>query len=344
MRALVKKGEGEAEIREIEKPEDQAVVKTLKVGIDGTDREVLENDEEIFPPGSDHMIMGHEAMGRVVEAENMEEGQLVVPTVRRPSDTCPPKFSDRPDFCAPGHYVERGIYQAHGYCSEYFAEKEEYLVPIPEELEDIGVLVEPTSIVVKALDEAFKAQERLDFMPQRALVLGAGSIGLLTCMILRRRGMEVTAVDVVDRDHPKVEILEEIGASYVDNRETDISDLESFDLVLEGSGVTSQIFEAVKKLNPNGAIVSVGLPRDEDSKLEIEAGKFHQELVLENKMILGSVNSSVPHFHEAIDHLQYFQENYPVERILDVHVSLDDWEEAFEPTIKGEIVFDKEAK
>lgn len=340
MKALVKTGKDSAKICEIENPEDQTVVKTLRVGIDGTDREVLKDSNEIMPPDSDHMIMGHEAMGRVIQSDTFEKGQLVVPTVRRPSDSCPVKFDDRPDFCAPGSYVERGIFHAHGYCSEMFAEKDEYLVPIPENLESLGVLVEPTSIVVKALDEALKAQERLEFKPETALVLGSGSIGLLASMILRRKGLEVKTVDIVDDGHPKVDILNQIGAEYVDNRETEIGQLENFDLILESSGVTSQIFEAVRILNPNGALVSVGLPRDQDSKIEIEAGKIHQELVLENKMVLGSVNSSVPHFHEAIEHLEFFQENYPIQEILDTQASIQNWEKAFNPEIKGQIVFE----
>lgn len=340
MKALVKTGQDEAEIKEVEKPEDKTVVKTLRIGIDGTDREVLEEDESIFPNAEDHMIMGHEALGRVESSDKLEEGTLVVPTVRRASDTCPPRFKDRADFCAPGHYVERGIYQAHGFCSEYFAEDAEHLVPVPEELEQLGVLVEPTSIVVKALDQALKAQERLDFEPEKALVLGSGSIGLLTSMILRRKGIEVETVDIVDEDHEKVQILNAIGAEYIDNRETDLDELESPDLILESSGVSQQIFQSLKLLNSNGALVSVGLPQDLESSADIDIGKIHQEMVLKNKLFIGSVNSSIPHFEEAIDHLQYFRENFPVEQMLDVHSDLESWKETFKPTIKGEIVFE----
>lgn len=338
MRALVKTGEGTAEVTDVPKPEDKTVVKTLRVGIDGTDREVMESGPEIMP--DDNMIMGHEALGRVEFSEELEKGTLVVPTVRRSSDTCPSRFQERADFCAPGSYVERGIYHAHGYCSEYFSEDAENLVQVPEEIEELGVLVEPTSIVVKALDQAFKAQQRLDYKPSDALILGAGTIGLLASMMLRRKGLEVTAVDVVDQDHPKTNILEEIGAEYVDNREKELSELESFDLVLEGSGVSSQLFEAIKLLDARGALVSVGLPRNQEETREIDIGRIHQEMVLKNKIFLGSVNSSRPHFEEAINHIQYFRGNFPVEKILDKKVALQNWESAFEPDIKGEIVFD----
>lgn len=340
MKALVKTGDGKAEVKELPKPEDKTVVKTLRVGIDGTDREVLEEDESIFPVGSDQMIMGHEAIGRVESSDELEEGTLVVPTVRRASDTCPSRFSDRADFCSPGNYVERGIYQAHGFCSEYFAEDAEHLITVPEELEEIGVLIEPTSIVVKALDQALKAQERLDFEPQKAVVLGAGSIGLLASMILKQKGLEVQTVDVVDKDHGKVEILREIDAEYIDNRETDLEELDSPDLILESSGVSEQIFEGLELLNPNGALVSVGLPRDLDSSIEIDIGKIHQEMVLKNKLFIGSVNSSKIHFREAINHLQYFQNNFPVEKIINTEASLDNWQKAFNPDIKGGIVFE----
>ncbi len=339
MKALLKTGKDKAEVREIEKPGDKTVVKTLRVGIDGTDREVLESGMEVAP--GENMILGHEALGRVENSSEIEEGTLVVPTVRRSSDTCPPRFRDRADFCAPGSYVERGIYRAHGYCSEYFAEDAKHLVPVPEENEEFGVLVEPTSIVVKALDQAFRAQERLDYQPSSALILGAGAIGLLASMVLRRKGIEVTAVDIVDTGHPKTMILEEIGAEYVENREKALDELGSFDLILESSGVSKQLFDSIPLLDARGALVSVGLPRDREETAKIEIGRIHEEMVLKNKIFVGSVNSSRPHFEEAADHIQFFRENFPVEQMLDVQVSLEDWEKAFDPDIKGEIIFEQ---
>lgn len=340
MKALVKTGKGEAEVREIERPDDGTLVETLRVGIDGTDREVMEESSNVMP--DDYMVMGHEAVGRVVESRKFEEGQLVVPQVRRPTCGCVNLQEGRPDFCPPGHYVERGIEGAHGYCSKYFAERDpDYLVPVPGRLEELGVLVEPTSIVEKAVDQVERAQERLVYEPEKALVLGAGSIGLLASMLFRMKGLEVRAVDVVERGHPKAGILDDIGAEYVDNRETDISELEQPDLVLEASGVSKQIFDAIELLAPNGALVSVGLPRDSQASHEIETGKVHGEMVLKNKLYLGSVNSALRHFEEAIGHLDYFRQNFPVERILDLQASLDNWERAFgKPDIKGEIVFD----
>ncbi len=341
MKALVATGNREAEVRDIEPPETGTVVKTLRVGIDGTDREVLEEAEQRFPDGQDQIVMGHEAVGRVVESDTFEEGQLVVPTVRRPTCNCRHARNGRPDFCPVDHYVERGVKEAHGYAAEYFAEEEEqFLVPIPDELEEIGVLVEPTSIVVKAVEEVEKAQARLDYEPENALVMGAGAIGLLASMLLRQKGLDVKALDIVDQDHPKVEILESIGAEYVDNRETDIAELEEFDFILEASGVSEQIFAGLERLDENGALVSVGLPMNDDATAEVPAGKLHEELVLRNKLLMGSVNSSVPHFEKAVEHLQYFRENFPVEKILDVSTTIDSWEDAFEkPHVKGEIVF-----
>lgn len=342
MKALVKTGENKAEVREVEKPCDKTVVKTLRVGIDGTDQEVLEEDSSIYPQNSNRMIIGHEAVGRVESSEDMEKGTLVAPTVRRALDSCPARFDQRPDLCAPGQYVERGIYRAHGYCSNYFADDAKHLVPVPEELESIGVLLEPTSIVVKAVDRALKAQERQGSGPETAVVLGAGSIGLLACMILKEKGCKVKAVDVVNRDHEKVRLLEQVGAEYVDNRDTKIEELEAPDLVLESSGVSEQVFTGLKALAPNGALVSVGLPHDIDSTQELETGKIHQELVLKNKALLGSVNSSRQHFKKAVDHLNSLKKSYPVGQMLDTRVSLENWEEAFDPAVKGEIVFEKD--
>ncbi len=342
MKALVASGNGKASVEDIEKPVEGTLVKTLRVGIDGTDREVLEEAEERFPDGEDSIVMGHEVVGRVVESEMLEEGALVVPTVRRPTCNCQHALNGRPDFCPVDHYVERGVSGAHGFCAEFFAEENpDYLVPIPEELEEIGVLVEPTSIVDKAVTEVFKVQQRMEWYPENALVLGAGSIGLLGSMLLRKKGLEVTAVDVVDRGHPKTDILDSIGAGYVDNRETGIDELAEFDIILESSGVSEQVFKGMGALDENGVLVSLGLPMDESVTAEVPVAKLHEELVLRNKTVIGSVNSSVPHFEHAIGHLQYFQENFAVERILDLQVGLEDWEDAFdEPDIKGEIVLE----
>ncbi len=342
MKALVAEGTGKASVEDIEKPVEGTIVRTLRVGIDGTDREVLEEAEERFPDGEDSIVMGHEVMGRVVESDTLEEGTLVVPTVRRPTCNCRHALNGRPDFCPVGHYVERGVTGAHGFCAEFFAEDNpDYLVPIPNRLEQIGVLVEPTSIVDKAVTEAFKVQQRMEWSPENALVLGAGSIGLLGSMLLRKRGLEVTAIDIVNRDHPKARILDDIGAEYVDNRETDIDELGEFDIIMESSGVSEQVFRGMGALDENGILVSLGLPLEESATAEVPVAKLHEELVLRNKTVIGSVNSSVPHFEHAIDHLQYFQNNFPVEDILDLQAGLENWERTFEgPEIKGEIVFE----
>lgn len=340
MRALVGKSDGDAGVEEMERPDGETVVETLRLGIDGTDRHVISDVEDRMPDGAGRMVLGHEAVGRVVESDRFEEGQLVVPTVRRPVCGCEYAKQGRTDLCPPGHYVERGIEKAHGYGSDYFAEdQDEYLVPIPDGIEDLGVLLEPLSVVLKGLEELYSAQERLDYSPRKALVLGGGPIGLLATTVLRDRGLEVETMDIVDYDHPKAKYVRKTGATYIDNRERGIEDLQGHDLVVEASGVSHQIFKAMKHMNPNGGLVSLGLPSERGRTL-IDSGHIHEELVLKNKTVIGSVNSSVPHFERAVELLQDLMGNYPVHRLIDVHVDLENWEEAFESAdIKGEIIF-----
>ena len=73
-----------------EVPDGRGVlVEVLRVGVDGTDREIVEALFGSVPEGDDYLIIGHESMGRVVEVgpnvrRAFRPGTLVVATVRRP--------------------------------------------------------------------------------------------------------------------------------------------------------------------------------------------------------------------------------------------------------------------
>ncbi|MFC6716644.1 glucose 1-dehydrogenase [Natrialbaceae archaeon GCM10025810] len=311
----VEPGTGEPELIELPVPEPapgEALVKTLRVGIDGTDHEVIRGVHGDVPAGDARLVLGHEAVG-VVEEPNgtdLEAGQYVVPTVRRPPQgTETNEYFERgeADMAPDGEYVERGIVGAHGFMAEYVTSPAEFLVPIPEHLAPLGFLVEPISITEKALEHAYATRSAFEWRPESAIVLGNGSLGLLTlAMFAKTIGYERTyCLGRRDRPDPSIDIIEELGGTYVDSRETPVSEIpaayEPMDLVYEATGYAKHAFETVEALAPNGVAALLGVPGD--WTFEVDGGRLHRELVLHNKALVGSVNSNRRHFESAIDTL-----------------------------------------
>src|SRR5439155_948363 len=218
-----------------------------RIGICGTDLEIIQGSYGEAPSGSDYLILGHECLATVEEAPSnsagIKKGDLVVPTVRRP-DGCLNCQNGESDMCLTGHYKEHGIKGLHGFCSEYSVSDINFLVPVPAELSDVAVLLEPTSVAGKGVFQSFKIQERMIWKPQRALVLGTGPVGLLTVLLLRIRGLDVTAVATRPKDSLKARIVEKIGGTYVNANDQSITSLGKFDLILEETGVASLAAEA----------------------------------------------------------------------------------------------------
>ncbi|MFB6174135.1 MAG: glucose 1-dehydrogenase [Halobacteriales archaeon] len=321
----VRRGERRPELVEMPRPEaaeGEALVQVRRVGIDGTDHEVIAGGHGGFPPGEDRLVLGHEAVG-VVEDPNgtgLSEGRHVVPTVRRPPDGTNEYFErGEPDMAPAGAYVERGIAGAHGFMAEYVTSPAEFLVPVPESLADVGFLIEPLSNAEKALDHAAASREAFTWDPGSALVLGNGPLGLLT--LARLEHERRYCLGRRDRPDPTIEVIEGLGATYVDSRETAVEAFadahEPADLVVEATGDPRHPFAAIEALAPGGVAAILGVPGD--ATLELEAGALHRELVLENKALVGSVNSSVPHFEAAIDSLAAMPEWFTRDLITGVY-------------------------
>jgi threonine dehydrogenase-like Zn-dependent dehydrogenase len=338
------------ELIDVPKPnpeEGEALVRTLRVGIDGTDYEVIKGSHGGFPDDSDYHILGHEAVGIVEESNRagLEPGDIVVPTVRRPPGESNEYF-DRgiPDMAPEGSYVERGITGSHGFMSEYFTSPGEFLVEIPRKFHRTGFLIEPISNSEKAIEHAIASRSAFDWQPESALVLGNGPLGLLTLAMLEPEFERVYCLGRRDRPDPTINIIEQLGATYIDSRETPVDTLptthESMDLVYEATGFAKHPYETVDALSPNGVGVLLGIP--EDCQFEIDGGKIHRQLVLGNKALLGSVNSSVPHFEDARESLATFSDWFCDALITDVFQP-SDIDQAFskdEKEIKTVIEFD----
>ncbi|MFC7070491.1 glucose 1-dehydrogenase [Halobaculum lipolyticum] len=315
----IEQGDTGVTVREVPDPvvgPEDVLVRTLRVGIDGTDHEVIGGSHGGYPAGETYQILGHEAIG-VVEDPNgsdLQQGQLVVPTVRRPPpDGGTNAYFDRgePDMAPDGSYVERGIVGAHGFMSEYVATPAEFLVPVPDSFAEYGFLIEPISNIEKAIEHALATRSAFEWTPESAFVLGNGPLGLLAVAVLTQdapmydqfeRGY---CLGRRDRPDPTIEIIERLGATYVDSRETPVSAFkaahEPADLIVEATGYAAHPFEAITALAPNGVAALLGIP--DDWTIDLDAGRLHRELVLENKALVGSVNSNIPQFERARDSL-----------------------------------------
>jgi threonine dehydrogenase-like Zn-dependent dehydrogenase len=308
---VVERGSQEPSRREVPRPvpaPGEALVRTLRVGVDGTDHEVLSGSHGTLPAEEDFLILGHEAVG-VVEDPNgtgLDAGDIVVPTVRRQPPSGTNEYFERgePDMAPPEQTVERGIFGAHGFMSEYFTSPAEFLVPVPDHLAEWGFLAEPISVSEKALELARSSRSSFDWTPESALVLGNGALGLVTVAMLVEE-MDVYCLGRRDRPHPTIDLIEELGGTYVDSRETPVPAIpethEPIDLVYEATGYAKHAFECIEALAPNGVAALLGVP--DSWEFEIDGGQLHEDLVMHNKALIGSVNSGRAHFEAAVDTL-----------------------------------------
>jgi threonine dehydrogenase-like Zn-dependent dehydrogenase len=287
------------------------LVKILYCGVDGTDKEIIEAQYGSPPEGFDFLILGHESLG-LVEAvgENVTElspGDFVVATVRRPCGNTIYDSIGTYDMTTADVYYEHGINLLHGFLTEYYVEKPEYLVKIPRGLKEAAVLLEPTSIVEKGITQAFEIQRRLRVWdPKRAAVMGAGPIGLLAALIFRLKGIETYVFARTPPPYLNSDLVEEIGAHYVSTKKNPfrgaVETIGSFDIIFEATGFSPLVFEAMELLGKNGVLILSSVTGG-DRRIEIPADKINLEFVLGNKVCFGTVNANREYFEQGVQDL-----------------------------------------
>jgi len=140
----------------IESPTD-VKLRMIEAGVCGTDREICASEYGTPPSGFDDLVIGHESLGEVVEVgakvTRVKVGDIVVPMVRRPCphDHCAACRAERQDFCFTGDFTERGIKEHHGFMAQFIVDDEKYMNPVPQNLRDVAVLVEPLTIAEKGM-------------------------------------------------------------------------------------------------------------------------------------------------------------------------------------------------
>jgi threonine dehydrogenase-like Zn-dependent dehydrogenase len=348
MRAIVlDTAERRLSLEEVPTPapgEGEALVRTLLTGIDGTDEEVVRGEHGEPPPGESRLVLGHECLGEVVHApeeSGFAAGDRVVPLVRHGCGMCRTCRYDASDMCPNESYQEHGIKGLDGFMRDAWTDDPATLVRAPERLGDAAVLAEPLSIVVKALEEARLMQRRIpwfrdegEFLGQRALVAGTGSLGSLAALLLRDEGMDVWAMDRHGDDTPAARLLGDVGARHFNARERGVREVArevgGFDLVVEATGAPEVVFDAVLALGGNGILAMLGVP-PEKPPFPVEGDAIMRRMVLENQVLFGSVNSNRAHFEEAMRRLLRIRGRWEdaLDRVITRRYAPEAYEEAF---------------
>ena len=308
--------------------EGEVLVRTLEVGVCGTDREISEGLFGVAPEGEPLLVLGHEALA-VVERDGygFTRGELVTATVRRSCGHCIACAEGYPDSCLSGDYSERGITRLHGYDRELVAEDPKQLIAIPKSLGRLGVLAEPASICERALRHARTIGGRQPWQLERALVIGAGAIGLLMTYLLRLADVEVWTVSL----EPESELVEQSGARYASTQDNDLSELGKFDLVIEAAGNAQTMAKTLGLLRRSGVACLLGIdPRVQT--VELDGRVLGLDTILENRVLFGSVNAHREDWLAAVADLDRARERWPeaLEQFVTLRVPLDRFSEAFE--------------
>ena len=322
---------GSARLDDVPEPAEAAgdvLVDGLALGICGTDGEIVRGEYGWAPPGEERLVLGHESLGRVLEAPDgsgFAAGDVVVGIVRRPDPApCPPCGAGEWDFCANGGYTERGIKELHGYGSERWRVEPGFAIKLDPGLEDVGVLLEPTSVVAKAWEQIERIGSRATFAARSVLVTGAGPIGLLAALLAAQRGYELHVLDRVT-DGPKPELVRRLGGTY---HAGDASAAGKVDIVLEATGAGEVVAQALRGTARNGIVCLTGVSSG-GRPLDFDVGGFNRDVVLENDVVFGTVNANHRHYDAAAEALAAADRDW-LRGLITRRIPLEHWEDALE--------------
>ena len=322
---------GSAAVTEVDDPptaDGVVLIETLAIGVCGTDLEICAGKYGTAPSGSDRLVIGHESLGRVLETPpgaGLAVGDLVVGIVRRPDPVpCPNCAIGEWDMCRNGRYTERGIKDRHGYASERYRIDPDFAVRIGSALGDLGVLVEPTSVVAKAWDHVERIGARSDaWSPQSVLICGAGPIGLLAALLGVHSGYDVHVVDRVT-DGPKPRLVTDLGARYHNESVGSLAGMA--DVVIECTGVPEVVVDVLTHTTQDAIVCLAGVSSG-GRTVPFDAGEVNREMVLGNAVVFGSVNANRRHYEAAAKALYAADPGWLV-RLATRRVPLDSFADA----------------
>ena len=323
---------GSAQLDDLEAPTagpGEMLVQGISMGVCGTDHEILDGRYGWLPPGKERLVLGHESLGRVIEApteSGFSPGDLVVGYVRRPDPVpCIACAVGQWDMCRNGLYVEHGIKALDGFGAQRYVVSADAAIRVPDQLGHLGVLVEPASILAKAWDHIERIGGRAAWAPHRVLVTGAGPVGLLAALFAHQRGHEVHVLDHVT-DGPKPGLVADLGATYHSGAAADAC--PGADVVIECTGVGQLVFDVLTVTAAAGIVCLTGVSSG-GRTLSLDAGAINREIVLENDVVFGSVNANATHYRAAVETLARADPAW-LGRVITRTVPLADWTSAFE--------------
>jgi len=319
-----------ARLEEIPEPTPEPgtiLVQAVALGVCGTDVELVEGLYGWAPPGKDRLVLGHESLGRVLEApagSKFAPGDLVVGIVRHPDPVpCANCAAGEWDMCRNGLYTEHGIKQRDGFSRERYRLEPAFAVKVDPGLGLLGVLLEPATILAKAWEHIERIGERALWKPRKVLVTGAGPVGLLAALMGAQRGLEVHVLDRVT-EGPKPDLVRDLGATY---HTADLAKAAAdADVILECTGVGQLVIDVMEHNAPNGIVCLTGISSG-GRTIPFDAGMFNRTVVLENDVVFGSVNANRRHYEKGAAALAAADRRW-LERLVTRRVPLDRWSEA----------------
>jgi threonine dehydrogenase-like Zn-dependent dehydrogenase len=317
-----------AELPEPAVEEGSVLVDGVAVGLCGTDVEIVAAEYGAAPPGSDVLVLGHENLGRVAEAPagcGLAAGDLVVGFVRRPDPVpCPPCGAGEWDMCRNGRYTEHGIKGLQGFARERWRARPEALVKLDAGLADVGVLLEPTTIVAKAWEQIERIGQRAYFAPKVAAITGAGPVGLLAALLGVQRGLEVHVFDQVT-EGPKPDLVTDLGAHY---QHTPLAESGlTPDIVIECTGVPAVIVDVLTRGGPDAIVCLTGVSST-GAVIPLDVGALNRTAVLNNDVVFGTVNANRRHYEAAGAALVAADQAW-LDRLITRRVPIDAFADAF---------------
>ncbi|MFC2013549.1 alcohol dehydrogenase catalytic domain-containing protein [Chloroflexota bacterium] len=339
---------------------DEVLVRVKAAGVDGTDYNMVRHNLQDIDKGRDEIVMGHEMVG-VVEAvgsnvKSVAPGDAVVMTVRRGCGICQPCLHNQSDMCMTGLYTERGIHKRDGFFTELVVDQEQYVVKVPSELKELAVFTEPLSIAEKGITQLRTIQSRFPWTCEHseheflaadwggckiALVLGAGPLGILAAALLKLAEVYTFVADIVPEDSLKVHLVEKMGAYYIDARGKTPQEMVELccgssgrlDIVFEASGAAATAVELVNYMSRSSIYVMTGIPQEE-LLIQVDAAQLVRQIVRNNQVVVGSVNSNRNHFEAALKDIPAINSRFGgmLYEMITHRFKLQDHEQIFTPT------------
>ncbi len=317
-----------ARVEDVPEPprSDGAVlVRTLALGVCGTDREIVSGTYGWAPPGEKRLVIGHESLGEVCEAP---AGQRISAPAIASSASCagpircraPPAPSANGICAATAAIPSAASRNATATARIFSASSPNFLVKVDRALGDAGVLVEPTSVVAKAWDHTERIGRRSRaWQPQTLLVTGAGPIGLLAALMGAQRGLDVHVLDHHDSAEKRA-VVHGLGATFHLEK---LTDALKPDILMECTGAPSVVRDALGRTAPDGIVCLVGVSSP-GHDFDIDVGGLNRTMVLDNDAVFGSVNANRRHYEDAVAALERADPTW-LARLLTRRVPVEQW-------------------